>query len=125
MINSTTEDASSNKRSKSENAPANGTTAAFGGAAAAASTDLASTLGPRLKPIKDLLAMQPTELKGTILNQSTEMLDLCTEMLDLRTTIRQQMKSRACFKKPSTDATTGATQNNKAGNPLPFIPNSL
>ena len=86
MINSTTEDTSSNKRSRMGHSTAKWTRAAFFGSAAAASTNLASTLGLMIKPIMDILAMQPTELKGAIISQSME-------MLDLHTTIRQRMKS--------------------------------
>jgi len=66
----------------------------------------------------DLLATQPDELKGIIISQSRE-------MLDLRVTIKQREKSHARFEKPSTDATTGSVLNDKDGNPLPFIPISL
>jgi hypothetical protein len=106
---STTDGASSNKRGRSSNVHAT--------AKAAAPTDLASLLGPRLMPLMDLLATQPDELNGTIIS-------LSQEMLDLHVTIKQRMKSHTQFDKPSTDA-KGKIQNNKEGNPLPFVPNSL
>jgi hypothetical protein len=118
MMNSTTEGASSNKRGRTSNVHATATTrAASGGSAAAAPSDLASLLGPRLMPLMDLLATQPDELNGTIIS-------LSREMLDLRVTIKQRMKSHARFDKPSTDA-AGKIQMDKDGNPLPFVPNSL
>ena len=91
--------------------------AAFGGSAGVA-TDLASLLGPRLMPVMDLLATQPEELKGTIISQ-------LREMLDLRATIRQRKKSHARFDKPSLDPTTGEIKRDEEGNSLPFVPNSL
>ncbi len=116
MNQSTTEDASSNKRSRTTGSTATGTRAAYGGSAA--DPILAPLLGSRLQPIMDLLATQPDELKGIIISRSRE-------MLDLRVTIKQREKSHARFEKPSTDATTGAVLNDKDGNPQPFIPISL
>eukprot|EP00956_Cyclotella_meneghiniana_P026214 scaffold56165_cov33-Cyclotella_meneghiniana.AAC.2 len=46
-------------------------------------------------------------------------------MLDLRATIKQREESYARFTKPSLHPSTGETINDEAGNPLPFIPNSL
>eukprot|EP00956_Cyclotella_meneghiniana_P006515 scaffold8576_cov44-Cyclotella_meneghiniana.AAC.1 len=117
-MNSTTEDATSNKRRRSGTATAsNRSNAASGGAAAAAVPNL-SALGPRLEPLKVMLESQPEELKGTIIS-------LSKEMLDLRATIKQREESYARFTKPSLHPTTGEIINDEAGNPLPFIPNSL
>eukprot|EP00956_Cyclotella_meneghiniana_P001312 scaffold1404_cov37-Cyclotella_meneghiniana.AAC.16 len=85
-MNSTTEDATSNKRRRS------GTTAA--------AISNSSTLGPRLEPSKVMLESQPEELKGTIISSSRE-------MLDLRATIKQREESYARFTKPSLHPTTG------------------
>eukprot|EP00956_Cyclotella_meneghiniana_P015072 scaffold22841_cov21-Cyclotella_meneghiniana.AAC.2 len=77
-----------------------------------------SNLDSRLESLKVLLATQPDELKGTIIS-------LSKEMLNLRATIKQREESYARFDKPSLNPTTGEIMNDEAGNPLPFIPNSL
>ena len=119
MNTSTTEGAASNKRSRMSVTFATATKKpASGGLAANDHTYLATTLGTRLMPLMGLLATQPDELKGTIISQSRE-------MLELRATIKQRIKSYARFEKPSTDATTGAVIKDRAGNPLPFLPSSL
>lgn len=99
---------------------ASGGSAATGGttaAAASASPDLASVLGPRLLPIMDLLVSQPDELKDTLI-------PLIKGMLDHRATIKQRETSHARFDKHLTDE-HGVVANDEAGNPKPFIPNSL
>ena len=94
------------------------TPAAINSVRPSAATTLLSNLSSRLETIKDLLVLQPDELKGYLISKSTE-------MLNLRVTIKQREKSYARFEKPMTDATTGAVRNNEAGEPLPFIPSSL
>ena len=117
-MNSTTEDASSNKRRRSGPATASNRRNAASGGAATAAPPNPSNLDSRLEPLKVMLVTQPDELKGTIIS-------LSKEMLDLRATIKQREESYARFDKPSLNPTTGEIMNDEAGNPLPFIPNSL
>jgi hypothetical protein len=114
---STTEGATSNKRTRDGSNEPDTANAASGGAAASVS-DLDARLGTRLMPLKPLLVLQPDELKGTLISSAKE-------MLDLRVTIKQRQESSARFDKPSTDPTTGAVQKDKDGQSLPFIPSSL
>ena len=114
----TTGSATSNKRRRGGGNAMETTPAAITGPRSSTATTILSTLSSRLEPIKDLLVLQPDELKGHLISKSTE-------MLDLRVTIKQREKSYARFEKPMTDATTGAVKNNEAGEPLPFIPSSL
>ena len=74
--------------------------------------------GARLDPAKTALESLPAELKGNVI-------PLLEGMLDLLTTIKQKKETRARFKKPATNPTTGAVLRNEAGEPKPFIPNSL
>ena len=114
----TTGSATSNKRRRGGSTATGTTLAAITSPKPTAAENLLSTLSSRLEPIKGLLVSQPDELKGYIISK-------LTEMLDLRVTIKQREKSYARFDKPLTDATTGAVRHNEAGDPLPFIPNSL
>ncbi len=86
--------------------------------AAAANPTTIHQIGKRLEPIKDVLASQPAELKGTIISS-------IEEMLDCYTTYRQKQKSLARFDQPMKDATTGVVVLDEEGNPKPFIPNPL
>jgi len=117
MSTSSTEGATSNKRTRKGTKASDTANAGFAGAAGAIAINDAR-LGPRLGPIKPSLESQPVELQGTIIS-------LTKEMLDLRDVIKQRKTSFARFEKPSKDPITGESVKDKEGNPLPFIPGSL
>ena len=125
MTNTTrTEEATGNPTKKRKTNP-NGATneTAMTTTQAAATTTSARTIpstvtGTRLEPVAHILALQPNELKGTLISK-------LTEMLDLRATIKQRestMKSQ--YEKPSTTPATGADTADVPDTP-PFIPSSL
>ena len=113
MTTSTTEDATSRKRSRMLPTGSEYTTPAT-----AATGSPSTLLGTRLEPIMDLLESQPDELKEHLIVK-------IKTMLDDRVTIQQRSKTYARFSKPSTDSTTGAVLLDEAGTPLPFIPSTL
>lgn len=117
MSTTTTEGATSNKRSRTGSTSNDAPAAASGGSAAASAT-LEARLGSRLLPLLSMLASQPEELKGKIIS-------LSREMLDLRSTIKQREESHARFGQSAKDPTTGAVLKDKQGNPIPFTPGSL
>ena len=79
---------------------------------------ISSLKGTRLEPIMNVLAMQPDELKGTIISRSTEMLNLWA-------TIKQREKTHTRFTQPVTAAAPANGAASDAETPKPFIPNSL
>lgn len=117
MSPSRSEGATSNKRTRGNNTASDTANTGSAGVANAADTIIAR-LGPRLAPITPSLVSQPTELQGTIIS-------LTKEMLDLRDAIKQRKASYARYDQPSKDPTTGNVVKDKAGNPLPFIPGPL
>ena len=117
MLTSRSEGATSNKRTRNSNTASDSTNAGSAGVANAATT-IDARLGPRLAPIKPSLVSQPTELQGTIIS-------LTKEMLETRDAIKQRKTSYARYEQPSKDPTTGNVVKDKEGNPLPFIPGAL
>lgn len=117
MMSTITEGATRTKRRRTGNDSNNGRAAQ--GSSANAIIDLsASLLDKRLLPIKDVLALQPTQLKDTTITASTEMLDFLA-------TIRQREKSHARFDKPQRHPVTGDVLVGEDNIPKPFIPSSL
>eukprot|EP00956_Cyclotella_meneghiniana_P021089 scaffold37974_cov30-Cyclotella_meneghiniana.AAC.1 len=112
MLTSRSEGATSNKRTR------NSSTNAGSARVANAAATIDARLGPRLAPIKPSLVSQPTELQGTIIS-------LTKEMLELRDAIKQRKTSYARYDQPSKDPTTGNVVKDKEGNPLPFVPGAL
>ena len=116
-MSTNTEGATRTKRRRTGNDSNNGRAAQ--GSSANAIIDLtASLLDKRLLPIKDVLALQPTQLKDTTITASTEMLDILA-------TIRQREKSHARFDKPQRHPVTGDVLVGEDNIPKPFIPSSL
>ena len=107
-----------NKRRRSTDASASNPQAAPSSQPPAASTDPADALGPRLEPLKAMLASQPDELKVLIIARSRA-------MLDLRDSIKRKEARLPVFDETPTDRATGAVLRDAAGNALPFIPHSL
>ena len=74
--------------------------------------------GTRLEPVATILALQPEELKGTLISK-------LTEMLDLRATIKQRESThKSRYNKPSRRPATGADSTDVPDDP-PFIPGYL
>lgn len=120
-------DATGNRRSRTNGDDATDLKDTHGGFAASAAsaraldipTDLSAALGARLAPMKEILALQPDELKGTLISKSKEMLDLVT-------TIRQRQETFGRFSQPWINPKTQQPYVNEETNePKPFIPNSL
>ena len=74
--------------------------------------------GTRLEPVASILALQPEELKGTLISR-------LNEMLDLRATIKQRASThKSRYDKPSRRQATGAQSTDVPDDP-PFIPGFL
>ena len=123
-MSTTTEGATGTKRRRVDGVTTNGRTTERSTPATAPpkephdDDDLSSLLGTRLEPLRDVLALQPKELQGTIISASSEMLDLLA-------TIKQREKSYARFSKPMVHPKSQKIMTDEAGKELPFIPTFL
>ena len=122
-MSSITEDATGNP-SKKRKANDNGATtetimATTATTVSAVKSHPSSTVtGTRLEPVATILALQPEELKGTLISK-------LNEMLDLRATIKQRVSThKSRYDKPSRRLATGAQSADVPDNP-PFIPGFL
>ena len=117
-MSTNTEGATRTKRKRTGNEGNNGRAAQGSSANAIIDLTVSSLLDKRLLPIKDVLALQPTQLKDTTIAASTAMLDILA-------TIRQREKSHARFDKPQRHPVTGNVLVGEDNIPKSFVPSSL